>query len=216
MTERIVHVVDDDDAVRDSLVALLGTSGFEVQAHASAREFLKHYDPESTSCVLLDVRMPEMDGIALHEKMMANGDAPPVIIITGHGDVAMAVQAMKRGAFDFVEKPFEADTLVQRVKAATRWGEITRQERARSAEANKRLSALTPREMDVLRELLRGSSNKAIARELGLSPRTVEVHRSRIMEKTGAEGVSQLVRIAIAAGLESEISWDIGETNGHT
>lgn len=212
----MVHVVDDDDAVRDSLVALLRTAGFNVLAHAGGEDFLRHYNPEQTLCVLLDVRMPGMDGITLHEKMMVSSDAPPVIIITGHGDVAMAVQAMKRGAFDFVEKPFEAEVLVQRVEAAAKWREITCRERARVADANKRLDSLTPRERDVLRQLLLGRSNKAIARELGLSPRTVEVHRARIMEKTGAQGLSQLVRMAIAAGLESEVSWEPGETNSHT
>ena len=126
-------------------------------------------------------------------------------MITGHGDVTMAVRAMKAGAFDFVEKPFSPRALVERVEAAARWAATNRAERQRTEEAHARLGTLTPREMDVLKQLLIGHPNKVIARELGLSPRTVEVHRARVMEKTGAESLSHLVRMAIAAGLDLEI-----------
>jgi two-component system response regulator FixJ len=205
ITAKAVHVVDDDDAVRDSLEALLGASGFETVTHSDGPAFLSSYDPEITLCVLLDVRMPQMDGLEVQEWIAQRGDAPPIIIITGHGDVTMAVRAMKAGAFDFVEKPFNPRALVERVEAAVRWAAIGRAERQRTEEAHARLGALTPREMDVLKQLLIGHPNKVIARELGLSPRTVEVHRARVMEKTGAESLSHLVRMAIAAGLDLEL-----------
>ena len=204
-TLKAVHVVDDDDAVRDSLEALLGASGFDTVTHANGPLFLNAYNPDATLCVLLDVRMPQMDGLEVQEHIASRGDAPPVIIITGHGDVTMAVRAMKAGAFDFVEKPFVPRALVERVEAAVRWAATSRAERQRTEDAHMRLGALTPREMDVLRQLLIGHANKVIARELGLSPRTVEVHRARVMEKTGAESLSHLVRMAIAAGLDLEI-----------
>jgi two-component system, LuxR family, response regulator FixJ len=200
-----VHVVDDDDAVRDSLEALLIASGFPTVTHASGPVFLNAYNPDATLCVLLDVRMPHMDGLEVQESIAGRGDAPPVIMITGHGDVNMAVRAMKAGAFDFVEKPFMPKALVERVEAAARWAATSRAERQRTEDAHMRLGALTPREMDVLKQLLIGHANKVIARELGLSPRTVEVHRARVMEKTGAESLSHLVRMAIAAGLDLEL-----------
>jgi two-component system response regulator FixJ len=204
-TPKAVHVVDDDDAVRDSLEALLAASGFDAVTHASGMTFLNSYDPEATLCVLLDVRMPNMNGLEVQERIAQRGDAPPVIMITGHGDVTMAVRAMKAGAFDFVEKPFSPRALVERVEAAVRWAETNRAERQRMEDAISRLEALTPREMDVLKQLLIGHPNKVIARVLGLSPRTVEVHRARVMEKTGAESLSHLVRMAIAAGLDMKI-----------
>lgn len=204
-TSKAVHVVDDDDAVRDSLEALLLASGFETVTHAHGLAFLDVYNPDATLCVLLDVRMPQLSGLDVQERLAQKGDTPPVIMITGHGDVTMAVKAMKNGAFDFVEKPFNPKALVERVEAAVRWATTNRAERQRAEDALSRLGTLTPREMDVLKQLLIGHPNKVIARELGLSPRTVEVHRARVMEKTGAESLSHLVRMAIAAGLDLEI-----------
>jgi two-component system, LuxR family, response regulator FixJ len=202
---KAVHVVDDDDAVRDSIEALLLASGYPTTTHSSGPSFFRHYAPESALCVILDVYMPGMDGLEVQERIVSLGDAPPVIMVTGHGDVSMAVRAMKAGAFDFVEKPFNPKTLIERVEAAARWAEASRAERQRAEDAHARLGALTPREMDVLKQLLIGHPNKVIARELGLSPRTVEVHRARVMEKTGAESLSHLVRMAIAAGLDFQL-----------
>ncbi len=202
--EKAVYVVDDDDAVRDSLEALLCASGYDVVTFGDATSFLKAYDPDSILCLLLDVRMPDADGIELLEQLAAMGDLPAIVIITGHGDVAMAVRAMKAGAFDFIEKPFEPDALVERVAAAARWGETLRDNRRKAEEARAKFNTLTPRETDVLKQLVIGRPNKVIARELGLSPRTVEIHRARVMEKTGAESLSHLVRMAIAAGVEPE------------
>lgn len=202
---KAVHIIDDDDAVRDSLEALLSSSGFAVVTHCNGSRFFASYDPEATLCVILDVCMPGMDGLEVQERIARRGDAPPVIMITGHGDVTMAVRAMKCGAFDFVEKPFNPQALVERVEAAARWAAASRAERRRSGEAHARLGTLTPREMDVLKQLLIGHPNKVIARELGLSPRTVEVHRARVMEKTGAESLSHLVRMAIAAGIDLNV-----------
>jgi two-component system response regulator FixJ len=201
---RNVCVIDDDDAVRDSLQALLSNAGFNVLTYGESAGFLEEYSPESTSCALIDVRMPGIDGMELLEQLAAMDNMPPIVIITGHGEVEMAVRAMKIGAFDFIEKPFEPDALIERVNAAVRWGEDQIAEKRKVDEAKTRLMALTPRETDVLKCLLTGLSNKAIARELDLSPRTVEVHRARVMDKTKAESLSHLVRLSLKAGLEPE------------
>jgi len=207
MTETIlktVCVIDDDDAVRDSLKALLETADLNVATYADAFAFLEDYQPERILCALIDVRMPGMDGIELLEKLTPQGSLPPIIIITGHGEVQMAVKAMKSGAFDFVEKPFEPDGLIERVNAAIRWGASRAAENEKKQEALSRLEHLTPREMEVLKCLLGGLSNKAIARKLELSPRTVEVHRARVMDKTDVESLSHLVRLSLLAGLEPD------------
>lgn len=208
---RTVCVVDDDDAVRDSLRALLENTGYTVATHPNAAAFLDHYHPERIRCALIDVRMPEMDGIELLERIAQRPHLPPVVIITGHGEVELAVKAMKIGAFDFIEKPFEPDALIERVNAAVRWGETKLAEGDKKREALLRLEHLTPRETDVLKCLLAGLSNKAIARRLDLSPRTVEVHRARVMDKTGVDSFSHLVRLALRAGLEPEIDGDEGD-----
>lgn len=202
---RAIFVVDDDEAVRDSLEVLLQTAGYTVETFEGGEAFLAKYNPARIVCIILDVRMPDANGVELHEQLMRMGEAPPVIIITGHGDVAMAVRAMKGGAFDFIEKPFEPDALVERVEAAIDWGRSNVEDRVRADEARHKLSALTPRETDVLKQLVIGRPNKVIARELGLSPRTVEIHRARVMEKTGAESLSHLVRMAIVAGVEPDL-----------
>ena len=203
-TSRTVCVVDDDDAVRDSLQALLGVTGANVLTYPDARTFLESYQPENISCALIDVRMPGIDGIELLELLAKRGNLPPIVIITGHGEVKMAVRALKIGAFDFIEKPFEPDALIERVNAAIRWGEDNLAEKQKVDEAKAHLAPLTPRETDVLECLLAGLSNKAIASKIELSPRTVEVHRAHIMEKTGADSLSHLVRICLLAGLEPE------------
>jgi two-component system response regulator FixJ len=201
---KTVCIIDDDDAVRDSLQALLGNSNFSVTTYADASSFLENYQPEKINCALVDVRMPDIDGIELLERLTQQDPVPPIIIITGHGEVEMAVKALKIGAFDFIEKPFEPDALIERVNAAVRWGESNRAKKQKINEAQERISALTPRETDVLRCLLAGLSNKATAKKLALSPRTIEVHRARVMEKTKVDSLSHLVRLSVQAGLEPD------------
>jgi two-component system response regulator FixJ len=199
--------VDDDDAVRDAVMALLRASGFTVRGYAHPRTFLEHYHPEETGCVLVDMCMPEMTGADVQEKLSRIGDMPPpTIVITGHGDVRMAVDAMKRGAVEFLQKPVAPEDLVESVRKCMRRRMDEFQRRERIEEAQARIGVLTPRERDVLKQLLRGRPNKIIARELGLSPRTVEIHRARVMEKTGAGSLPTLVRMAMAAGLDPEPS----------
>lgn len=197
----LVYVVDDDEAVRSSLCTLLEVSGFHTEAFADGGSFLKHAKPTPSSCVVLDVRLPDTDGIAVLKQARDRGWTCPIIIITGHGDVPMAVEAMRIGATDFLEKPFDGDELVERIrhlaKAAENSGDGDRAPREAFAR-------LTPRETDVMRELVVGHPNKLIARHLGLSPRTVEIHRSRVMEKTGAESLSHLVRMALKAGIDPD------------
>jgi two-component system, LuxR family, response regulator FixJ len=197
--QRIVHVVDDDDAMRESLATLLEDAGHPVRAYASAEAFLAAGGARDGGCVVSDVRMPGMDGLALLRHLRASGSACPLILITAHGDVPLAVAAMKAGAVDFIEKPFEAEALLSAVQAGLR------QRRGNTAEADpgeaarRRLEVLTPREAEVLERLIAGESNKVAAATLGISPRTVEFHRARVMEKTGARGLPDLVRLWLAA-----------------
>jgi two-component system response regulator FixJ len=195
---RTIHVVDDDEAMRDSLVALLADVGYQVRAYASAEDLLACGAPES-GCVVSDIRMPGMDGITLLKKLRAEGGEPPLILITGHADIPLAVAAMKAGAVDFLEKPFEAEALLAAIDAGLRRrADPSSQEKA-SAVAGRRLESLTPREGEVLERLVAGESNKEVALKLGVSHRTVEFHRAHIMEKTGAKGLPDLVRLWLAA-----------------
>ena len=192
-----IQVVDDDAVFLESLVAILESWGFDVDAFGDAESFERAAADPPADCILLDVKLGAADGLTLLEALRASGAETPVIMITGHGDVSMAVRAMRSGAQDFIEKPFDDEDLVHRIEAVIR----NRQARGPGAEA---LGRLTPREKDVLREVVAGYSNKIIAHHLGLSPKTVEVHRSRVMDKTGAKNLPQLVRMAIAAGLDPD------------
>jgi two-component system response regulator FixJ len=192
-----IHVVDDDAAMRDSLRMLLEASGYAVRDHASAAAFLAE-GLSGIGCVLTDVRMPEIDGLELLRRLHARDIRPPVIVMTGQGDIAIAVRAMKAGAVDFLEKPFSDDALFEAVGRALEQSERLREQAAMWAEAVSRLASLTPREREVLDLLVTGLPNKAIANALGASPRTIEVHRARVFEKLQAQSLPALVRLVIA------------------
>jgi two-component system, LuxR family, response regulator FixJ len=193
----LVHVVDDDEAVRDSLTLLLESAGFGVRAYASATALLASH-PTGTGCVLTDVRMPEMDGLELQNRLAAMGTRLPVIVMTGHGDVPVAVAAMKAGAADFLEKPFDDTQLLVAIRNAVVVSERSQDADAAATDISTRLASLTPKEREVLDKLVEGLPNKSIAYDLGSSPRTVEVHRARVMEKMGARSLPELVRMIIA------------------
>jgi two-component system response regulator FixJ len=196
--ERTVHVVDDDPAMRDSLRMLLASAGFLVRTHDSAEAFLAEV-PAAMGCVLTDVRMPEVSGIELQRRLRDQGSPLPVIVMTGQGDIAIAVQAMKAGAVDFLEKPFSEDVLFKAISRAIAESKKLREVGAALEQATARLAALTLREREVLDLLVTGQPNKAIARELGVSPRTIEVHRARVMEKLQVHSLADLVRLTLAA-----------------
>ena len=201
MSERIVHLVDDDEAIRRSAGFMLKTSGFLVKSYASGVELIKQAKDIPPGCILLDVRMPEMDGLQVQQELKARGIGFPVIVMTGHGDVGVAVQAMKAGAVDFIEKPFEKAVLLSAIEEGFARIEQVSGRRVRADEAQVRLQALTPREHDVLEGLVRGHPNKTIAYDLDISPRTVEIHRANLMSKLGVASLSEALRIAFAAGL---------------
>jgi two-component system, LuxR family, response regulator FixJ len=192
--EIYVHVVEDDQPMRDSLVALVEESGYRARPYAAAEDFLSLGPAAQPGCVVSDVRMPGMDGLTLLRRLRSGGSTLPLILITGHGDIAMAVAAMKAGAIDFIEKPFEAETLLGSIEAALqpRGSDVDAEE---AEEARRRLGQLTSREYEVLHHIVSGKSSKEAALSLGISPRTVESHRSHIMEKTSAKGLAELVRL---------------------
>ena len=196
---KMVHVVDDDGAVRRSVSFMLKTSGHQVQVYESGVDLLKSADGLEDGCILLDIRMPGMDGLEVQQALQEKGVALPVIIMTGHGDVGLAVKAMKAGAVDFIEKPFEKETLLSSLQEG--FGRLSRKEATddRKKDAEVRLQALTPRERDVLDGLAQGLPNKTIAYDLGISPRTVEIHRANLMSKLGVRSLSEALRIAFAA-----------------
>ncbi|WP_157216055.1 response regulator transcription factor [Flavisphingomonas formosensis] len=200
-TKRLIHIVDDEEAIRRSASFMLKTSGFAVETWPSGTAFLKEARSAEPGCVLLDIRMPEMDGLEVQQAMAERGVALPVIILTGHGDVGIAVRAMKAGAVDFLEKPFEKAQLLAAIDAAFDRLQAADKQAARAADATVLLGALTPRERDVLDGLARGLPNKTIAYDLGISPRTVEVHRANLMQKLEVRSLSDALRIAFAAGL---------------
>lgn len=199
--KRMVHVVDDDEALRRSASFLLKTSGYAVTAWPSGVAFLREARHAEPGCVLLDVRMPEMDGLEVQATMIERGIAMPVIILTGHGDIGMAVAAMKVGAVDFLEKPFEKAGLIEALTEGFRRLDGLDADQDRAQEAGVRIAGLTPREQDVLNGLARGLPNKTIAYDLEISPRTVEVHRANMMTKLGVRSLSDALRLAFAAGV---------------
>ncbi len=198
MTSVVVHLIDDDEHVRRALAFLLGTAGFAVKVYDSASTFLEKFEQGSSGCVVSDVRMPGIDGLQLLKKLKEVGANLPVVVMTGHADVALAVEAMKAGAVDFIEKPFPDELLVNAIQMALARGNNS-QPADDVTRTKVKLASLTQREREVLDGLLAGHPNKTIAYDLGLSPRTVEVHRANVMTKMGASSLSELVRMALSA-----------------
>jgi two-component system response regulator FixJ len=196
-----VHIIDDDDGLRESLAFLLRTARIEVESFASATAFLDALPDTRLSCVITDVRMPGLSGIDLLRRLRELKIEVPVIVITGHGDVPLAVEAMKVGATDFLEKPFDDEVLLASVRSALRWREGETRRDTERAEIESKLEALSKRERDVLGGLVAGQANKQIAFDLGISPRTVEVYRANLMNKMHAGSLSELVRMALIVGI---------------
>ena len=191
----MVMVVDDDAGVRNATRSLLKSVGLESLLFGSAREFLDGYKPTQPGCLLLDIRMPGMSGLELQQQLNLRGAVIPVIFMTGHGDIPMAVEAMQHGAFDFLQKPFRDQDLLDRIqKAIVKDGEL-RKSLGEHTRIREHLDALTPREREVLDLLVKGKQNKAVAQELDVSPRTVEIHRARVMEKMGVQSIAELVHL---------------------
>jgi FixJ family two-component response regulator len=189
--------VDDDEAVRSSTKLLLKSVGLPAVTFASAQEFLDNYDPVQPGCVVLDVRMPLMSGLELQQLLNMRGAIIPVIFITGHGDIPMAVEAMQHGAFDFLQKPFRDQDLLDRVQKALEKDRVNRVQLREKTRIQERRESLTPREREILELMTRGKPNKVMAADLGVSQRTVEIHRARVMEKMGASSLAQLVRMVM-------------------
>lgn len=196
-----VFVVDDDQAMRSSLKWLIESVGMRVETYATADEFIQNYYPGRAGCLLLDVRMPGMSGLELQEHFLKHQINIPIIIITGHGDVPMAVRAMKSGAVDFIEKPFNDELLLESIRNALALDTEQRKTQAERAEIATRLANLTPREHEVMEMVTAGKANKEIAQALGVSAKTVEAHRSRVMEKMQADSLADLVKMAVAANI---------------
>ena len=197
MTEPRVHIVDDDEAMRDSLKWLLESRGLKVELYHSAEVFLHALNCGFCGCLVLDVRMPGMNGLDLYEQLRARASTLPVIFITGHGDVPMAVTALKKGAADFIEKPFNNQDMLGLIESCMKQDRAAAAKRAENASVAQRLDSLTQREREVLGLIVGGKLNKQIANDLGISIKTVEVHRSRVMEKMGASSVAELVQLAL-------------------
>jgi two-component system, LuxR family, response regulator FixJ len=202
MSEPIVHVIDDDEGVRNALAFLLEMAELPARTYGSAPEFLEIAGSLDGGCVVTDVRMPGMSGLDLVRRLKALGIRLPVIVMTGHADVPLAVEAMREGVLDFIEKPFDDDVLLTSIRSALDTHAKTEQRDAERLRFEQMLSTLSPRERDVLHGVVAGKMNKVIAYELGISPRTVEVYRAGVMNKTGANGLSELVRIALLAGFK--------------
>ncbi len=200
MTDLLVHIIDDDAAMRDSLLFLLDTAGLSAVGSASAAEFLATIPDATLGCIVTDIRMPDMTGLELIKALRAAGHDYPVVVITGHGDVPLAVEAMKAGVVDFIEKPFDDETLLDAIRIAFRDRSAPSGVNPERQAIKARLDELSPRERDVLGGVVSGKPNKIIAHDLGISPRTVEVYRANLMTKMGAGSLSELVRMALVAG----------------
>ena len=199
VAQPVVHIIDDDEGLRESLAFLLRSAAFEVKSFESAKAFLDVLPHAAPGCIITDVRMPDISGIELLRRLKELKIGVPVIVITGHGDIALAVEAMKIGAADFFEKPFDDDLLVASVRAVLRQREGQTKRGAKRAEIEHRISTLSRREKDVLTGLIEGRANKQIAFDLGISPRTVEIYRANLMNKMQADSLSDLVRMALLA-----------------
>ena len=194
-----IFILDDDAAVRDSLSMLIESAGYKAEAFASCREFLARPPFPPRACLLLDVHMPEMSGLQLQDELARRGLKLPVIVMTGQADVPVAVRAMKAGAVDFIEKPFPDEAMLESIRTALA---TPATKPAGDPVIAKRVAELTPREHDVMLQMIAGNPNKVTAYNLGISPRTVEIHRARVMEKMAARSLSELVRMALAAGID--------------
>ncbi|MCG8405699.1 MAG: response regulator transcription factor [Phycisphaerales bacterium] len=196
-SEPVVFVVDDDPAMRESVRWLIESVSLKAETYDSAQAFLAHFQPSQWGCLVLDVRMPGMGGLELQEKLAEQNSCLPIIIVTGHGDVPMAVRAMKTGAVDFIEKPFSDQGLLDRIQQAISLHRKLLEDAKQRADINKRIKLLSPREHDVMSMVVVGKSNKVIAAALGLSPKTIEVHRARVMEKMQVKSLPELVRLHV-------------------
>ncbi len=192
-----IFIVDDDEAIRDSLAVLLKTVDLNTTTFGSGDEFLEAYDPGWGGCILLDIRMPGTSGIEVQKRLAESGCSIPIIFITGHGDIPMAVEAMHIGAFDFIQKPFRDQDLLDRIDQALTTSDEQEQQSARKKKAQNQFQTLTPREQEVMQFVVHGSANKVIAMDLGVSQRTVEIHRARVMEKMQARSLAELVRMSL-------------------
>jgi two-component system response regulator FixJ len=203
---RMIHIVDDDEAIRQSVGFMLRKAGHTVEVYRSGTEFLKAMTRNTQGCVVLDVRMPDIDGLEVQARLAQQGINLPIIMLTGHGDVTLAVRAVKAGAIEFLEKPFERTALLCAIDEALSHAGRNDRGKLAAAEATVRLAALTARETDVLQGMVQGRPNKLIAFELGIATRTVEVHRANLMEKLSARSLSDVLRIAFAAGLGEAVA----------
>ena len=204
MSNRFVYLVDDDEAIRHSASFMLRHAGYTVKTYPDGISFLDHVSDDHQECILLDVRMPGMDGLAVQNTLNQRGINMPVIILTGHGDVPVAVEAMKGGAIEFLEKPYEKQALIGAIENAFNLLDNQSADDRRSREAKARLTELTPRERQVLECLVDGLTNKGIAQALSISPRTVEIHRAHMMEKLQADSLSSALRFAFLAGMGAD------------
>lgn len=197
-TQQTVYVVEDDEAVRDSLELLLKSDGKPVKTYDNANAFLKDYSEKMAGCIVLDIRMPGMDGMELQKKLNDKHSILPIIFVTGHGDVPMAVDAMKEGAVDFIQKPYREEALLQKIEAALEQDQEQRKTLGEKQEILRRVKSLTPREHEIMDRMIAGQANKVIAIELEISQRTVEIHRSRVMHKMGTHSLAHLVRMVLS------------------
>ncbi|MDY6799441.1 MAG: response regulator FixJ [Pseudomonadota bacterium] len=197
-TQQVVYVVEDDDAVRDSLELLLKSDGKAVRTYENANVFLKDYSDDMAGCIVLDIRMPGMDGMELQKKLNEKHSLLPIIFVTGHGDVPMAVDAMKEGAVDFIQKPYREEALLEKIESALEKDREQRKTLGEKQEIVRRIKTLTPRESEIMERMIAGQANKVIAIELEISQRTVEIHRSRVMHKMGTHSLAHLVRMVLS------------------